>query len=266
MEIVLLITITIIIFFIFFQKSWCGSVGDKNKGNAGERKVSNSLNFHLDEKRYCILNDVIISDNIGGSTQIDHVVLSPFGIFVVETKNLKGWIFGSVNSKMWMLQVFNEKYQFYNPIKQNYKHIACLSKLTKLPKKYFFPIVVFVGESSIKTNHELPDYVITSRHEMIRYIKSHKQLMIDDNTLLRVRNIINERRFERTYDNHQKHIAHIRDIISGQPFREIPLCPHCGSEMVKRQAKSGRNIGRFFWGCPRYPACRGIIKERSQRF
>ena len=139
MEIVLLITITIIIFFIFFQKSWCGSVGDKNRGNAGERKVSSSLNFHLDEKTYCILNDVIISDNIGGTTQIDHVVLSPFGIFVVETKNLKGWIFGSVNSKMWMLQVFNEKYQFYNPIKQNYKHIACLSKLTKLPKKYFFP-------------------------------------------------------------------------------------------------------------------------------
>ena len=142
--------------------------------------------------------------------------------------------------------MYYEKFQFYNPIKQNYKHIACLAKLTEVPKKYFFPIIVFIGDSSIKTIHELPDYVITSRQEMVRYIKSHNQQIIDDDTLVRIRNVISSLHLDNTKDNRKKHIAHIKDIMSGQPFREIPLCPHCGSEMVKRQAKSGRNAGNFF--------------------
>ena len=87
----------------------------RDKGKIGENKVSRALCANLD-KEYCFLNDVIIPDNIGGTTQIDHIVLSPYGIFVIETKNLKGWIFGNTDSKMWMQQIFNEKHQFYNPI------------------------------------------------------------------------------------------------------------------------------------------------------
>lgn len=234
----------------------------RDKGKIGENKVANYLHAKLDEKSYCILNDVIIPDNVGGTTQIDHVVLSPFGIFVVETKNLKGWIFGNVDSKMWMQQIFNEKHQFYNPIKQNYKHIACLAKLTSLPKKYFFPVIVFVGDSSIKTINELPDYVTESRREMLRYIKSHTQKILEDNALAAICNMIETQRLENSKENSRRHVQHARDMASGQISREIPLCPRCGREMVKRQAKYGPNAGQSFWGCPNYPACRGIVNER----
>ena len=70
----------------------------RDKGKIGENKVSRALCANLD-KEYCFLNDVIIPDNIGGTTQIDHIVLSPYGIFVIETKNLKGWIFGTLIRK-----------------------------------------------------------------------------------------------------------------------------------------------------------------------
>ncbi len=36
-----------------------------------------------------------------------------------------------------------------------------------------------------------------------------------------------------------------------------PACPHCGSGMVLRTARKGQNTGSQFWGCPKYPACRG---------
>lgn len=167
-----------------------------------------------------------------------------------------------MDSKMWMQQIFNEKYQFYNPIKQNYKHIACLAKLTNLPKKYFFPVIVFVGDSSIRTIHELPDYVTESRREMLRYIKSHTQKILDDNALAAVCNVIESQRLENSKENSRKHVQHAKDMASGQRSKEIPLCPRCGREMVKRQAKFGPYAGQSFWGCPNYPACRGIVKEK----
>ena len=36
-----------------------------------------------------------------------------------------------------------------------------------------------------------------------------------------------------------------------------PACPVCQSQMVKRTAKRGENSGNAFWGCSRYPACKG---------
>ena len=236
-------------------------LSSRNKGKIGEKKVSKSLSGKLDDVYYTF-NDVIIPDNVGGTTQIDHIVLSPFGIFVIETKNLKGWIFGSTDSKMWMQQIFKEKYQFYNPIKQNFKHIACLESLTGLPRKYFFPVIVFTGDSSIKTINELPNYVTSNRREMVRYIKSHTRQLLNENTLTEVRKTIESKRLENSKKNCERHVQHVCYMMSGQKSREIPLCPRCGQEMVKRQAKSGKNAGQSFWGCPNYPSCRGVINKR----
>ena len=97
---------------------------------------------------------------------------------------------------------------------------------------------------------------------MLRYIKSHTQKILDDNTLAAVCNMIESQRLENSKENSRRHIQHARDMASGQRSREIPLCPRCGREMLKRQAKYGHNVGQSFWGCPNYPACRGIVKER----
>lgn len=250
----------IFITFVIILGRACEFFGDK--GKMGERKVDNSLCSTLEPNTYCVFSNVIIPDNIGGTTQIDHIVSSPYGIFVIETKNLTGWIFGSTNSKMWMQQIFSEKHQFYSPIRQNYKHIACLVQLTGLPKKYFYPVIVFTGDASVKTICELPGYVTTGRREMLQYIRSHTQRIIDDNTLKIFHDVIRTRRCENSEENQKIHIEHVRSIMSGQRAREIPLCPRCGREMVKRQARHGKYAGQSFWGCPNYPTCRGIVNER----
>ena len=70
------------------------------KGWIGELKTKFSLWAGLDSNLYHRVHDVIIPSN-HGTTQVDHILVSPFGIFVVETKNYKVWIYGSADQSTW---------------------------------------------------------------------------------------------------------------------------------------------------------------------
>lgn len=78
------------------------------KGKIGEFNVYSRLNF-LNQAEYKILNNVLIYTKDGRSVQIDHIIVSVYGIFVIETKNYKGWIFGNENSENWMQVIYKEK-------------------------------------------------------------------------------------------------------------------------------------------------------------
>ena len=112
-------------------------------GEFGERQIALILNS-LPREYYHIFNDVYLYRN-GTTNQIDHIVISPYGIFVIETKNFKGWIYGSDNSEYWTENMYGKKYEFYNPIKQNYSHIRVLQQALKISINNFIPIVVFTG-------------------------------------------------------------------------------------------------------------------------
>ena len=70
------------------------------KGWFGEKKTELKLSLALDNDIYIIFHDIIIPSR-NGTTQIDHVIISRYGLFVVETKNLKGWIYGTANQPKW---------------------------------------------------------------------------------------------------------------------------------------------------------------------
>ena len=75
-------------------------------GNIGEKKVS--LRLHLLQDEYKIFDDVYLDIN-GCSVQIDHVVVSKYGVFIIETKNIKGWIFGTDKSEYWIKNMYGKK-------------------------------------------------------------------------------------------------------------------------------------------------------------
>lgn len=128
------------------------------KGKIGEWTVQRQAKQHLDE-RYILLNDLTLPDQDGGTTQIDHVLLSPFGVFVIESKNYKGWIFGSARQKMWTQKIYKKSYQFQNPLHQNYKHTQVLSHLLAdlLEPEHLHSLVVFMPGCEFKT--EMPKQV-----------------------------------------------------------------------------------------------------------
>ena len=110
----------------------------KIKGSIGEAKVNTRLNFL--GKEYIVLKDILIKSSNGYTSQIDELVLSEYGIFVIETKNYKGWIFGNEKSENWTQVIYKEKNTFRNPIKQNWSHIYALKNvLSEFPNLKYFP-------------------------------------------------------------------------------------------------------------------------------
>src|SRR5262245_65100442 len=82
----------------------------------------------------------------GQSVQIDHVVVTDTGVFVIETKHYSGWIFGHPNDSHWTQVIYKKKSRFQNPLRQNYGHVKAVQSLFNLPDAAFFPIVVFTGK------------------------------------------------------------------------------------------------------------------------
>ena len=114
------------------------------KNNAGEELVIKSLNNNFKFENYHLINNITIPTSDGGTTQIDHVLVSEYGIFVIETKDYSGWIFGSKTNRKWTQSFPNSKFKFQNPLHQNNKHVSELCKqFDFLPKDTFKSIVVF---------------------------------------------------------------------------------------------------------------------------
>jgi len=231
------------------------------KGKLGEWVVALCLKFGLDKNTYRVLNNVMIPDNAEGTTQIDHIVLSPFGIFVIETKNMKGWIFGDQKSENWTQQIFKCKNQFQNPFRQNYKHIMCLADLTGLPKESFTHIIVLLGDCQIKTRDKLPQSLVTDGVSVISFIKSFSAEQFDQGELETIQENILSGRIGNTLQNKKAHVNHVKEIIESKEQPSEPSCPKCGASMIRRQAKSGANAGNYFWGCSNYPKCRGTANQ-----
>ena len=140
--------ITSVILFVFIVSTLIKFLTPKIKGYLGESAVTNIL-LKLPSDRYRVLNNIMLpTDN--RTTQIDHVVVSLYGIFVIETKNYKGMISGGEYSETWTNHLNGKKYTFRNPIKQNYGHVKALEQLLGLTDKCFIPIVVFSLNANVK--------------------------------------------------------------------------------------------------------------------
>ena len=96
--------------------------------NRGEASVNNMIVTNFSPPHYHLLNNLTIPIQ-DGTTQVDHVLISTKGIFVIETKNYSGWIFGDEKSKQWMQVIYRVKSRFQNPIHQNYLHVKAMEQL-----------------------------------------------------------------------------------------------------------------------------------------
>lgn len=116
-------------------------------GEQGEQFIIELLGQTIPGQRY-VVNNLIVQDQYGNSSQIDHIFINSNGVFVIETKNLSGTIYGDDNRKEWT-QVFNygkQKYHFYNPIMQNATHVRRLQEATGTNLR-ITPIVVFANNN-----------------------------------------------------------------------------------------------------------------------
>ena len=152
---------------------WLGSA--RQKGKRGEKRVFNILSKRLPDG-FIILNDIYLPSSDGTTTQIDHIVVSQYGVFVVETKNYSGWIFANARDDEWTQVIYFWKKRINNPLRQNYRHICVLSECLGIPKNYFHSVVAFTENCTFKT--PMPDGVVHTV-ALADYIKSFDRVQID---------------------------------------------------------------------------------------
>jgi len=265
------------------------------KGYLGEAFGSLPHKIMLDKSIYHELNNVTIPTP-DGTTQIDHVIVSQFGIFVIEAKNMSGWIFGNEKSAEWTQSFPGGKFRFQNPLRQNYRHTKGLSQFLGVEHSKLHSVVMFWGESKFKT--PMPENVLDRGYTA--YIKSKLDILFTEQEVQEIIEAIQTGKLPRTWATRKLHISslkerhakpvsegvsfashkpildsqesmtnsnasleHIFDTIVASTAREKecvePVCPVCSSPMVKRSAKRGANAGNEFWGCSKYPGCRGTV-------
>ena len=224
------------------------------QGEIGERRVKNILSHLGDE--YIVMNDIILQSPDGYTSQIDHLVLSEYGIIVIETKNYKGWIFGNERSEKWQQVLYDEKYFFRNPIKQNWSHIFALkSILTDFKSIEYFPIVVFSGSADLMNiDSSVPVIYADTLMTMINYYSNEKCLSCDE--VQQIKAELESARMENKTSK-DEHIKNIRQSIKEKELKKANLiCPKCNGKLILREGKYGS-----FYGCSNYPNCKFTMKN-----
>lgn len=148
--------------------------------NRGEAKLSRALNQRFLPPDYHLLNHLTLRWK-DKTTQIDHVLVSRFGVFVIETKDYKGWIFADQSDRYWTQVLYRTKCKFQNPIRQNYSHVCAIEELLDfLPPDVILPIVVFTGDAEFKTT--IPDGVFTLTG-LLAFVERHTREVMSLNRM-----------------------------------------------------------------------------------
>ncbi|WP_288998501.1 NERD domain-containing protein [uncultured Psychrobacter sp.] len=215
------------------------------KGFLGETVINVAIWLKLEKDVYHRLNNITLPLANSGSTQIDHIIVSVYGIFVIETKNYKGWIYGSEKQKQWT-QVFQNgsKFKFQNPLRQNYLHIKTLADLLGLELSYFHSMIAFIGECELKTRDELPENVLTTG--MVSYVKKKQDKILTEDEVTSIVEQIESNKFSKSWRTNRQHKAYLKDKHSNPSKNtENPTPESIIKETVDRTILKSRKVHRW---------------------
>jgi len=182
-----------------------------DKGKDGEARVAKSLNKSFGKNLdYVVLNDVLLKEG-EASTQIDHIVFSVYGIFVVETKNYSGYIYGDEDKKTWTQHFKKKKFPFQNPHRQNYKHLKFLSEILNIDMNKMLSLVVFVGDAKFKNNGKKRTFKNT--RDLNNFIKKQKLKKFTRQHIFSMSDKIKDRNLNKIKKEEKAHIKRVQKRI-----------------------------------------------------
>ena len=248
-----ILTLSILLMFVgigwILKSSWF-------KGHLGEWSVASALDKSLKDRPHEIFHDVILPSG-RGTTQIDHLVICESGIFVIETKNMSGWIFGNADEATWTQTFRRKRRRFQNPLRQNFKHLKAVEKALNVPLSELSGIVTFVGDAIPKTH--LPNSVLWSTRELREFIQSRTLWRYDEEEISQMAQRFNAAIAATAHVSARDHVKALKQDRALRNNNEN--CPRCGKTLVQRINKRTQQT---FSGCPSYPACRGTRQSNKK--
>ena len=175
------------------------------KGHIDELLVRLVANWQLDKQTYRRQHNVTLNKP-DDTTQIDHVFLSLYNVFVLETKNMSGWIFGSKKQAHWTQKLYKQTFKFRNPLRQNYKHLKALEATLDVNPEHLLSVITFVGGSTLKT--EAPANV-TQGISFIRYINSFQQPVLSEAEVAAMLHALQTGRRAPPLSTHREHVQNL---------------------------------------------------------
>src|SRR5690554_18671 len=176
------------------------------KGVMGELFVKFLAKLFLPKTEYHAVNNITLPTK-DGTTQIDHVYFSPFGVFVIETKHMKGWIYGSESQRQWVQKFPKSKYMFQNPVHQNAKHVRVIAKLLGVRLDDVHNIVAFTGEAKLKG--KMPGNVFKG-FGFVSYIKRFKQQVFSAEQVEFFYNKVLREQLPKNYKTKKQHVRNLK--------------------------------------------------------
>ena len=214
-------------------------------GQFGEHWTKKALS-KLPKDKCKIINNLFISVN-GLTHQIDHVIISPCGIFSIETKQYNGYITGSKYDENWVRHAGKNKYYYTNPIRQNYGHCKALAELLNVDESKIYNIVCIPSKAKLKIEHD---------GELVRYDTIVDKIMSYNEEIINNVNELYDQLIESNIKDRKIKRKHIENIKSNIDRSDINKCPKCGGVLVERESKYGK-----FIGCSNYPKCKYTQKK-----
>lgn len=217
-----------------------------SKGAIGEKRVARILG-KLPEGKYSVINNLLLN-NSGYTSQVDHVVVSVYGIFVIETKTYQGIISGGENSEQWTQNIYGNKYEFRNPILQNYGHIKSLKQtLGDYKNVPFISIVAFSRQANLRVSSNVP---VVYWSQILDVIKGYEIPVIKESDVRKITRLL----MASNTDSKETRKDHVKNVRANVKKRQETIasgkCPRCGGDLVLRKGKFGP-----FYGCSNYPKC-----------
>lgn len=208
-----------------------------SRGNKGEDRVINTLK-KIKVNHWLMNNFTYVNETSELSHQIDHILIHPHGVFVIETKNYYGQIISNTGDSFWLKITKGETTKISNPLKQNKSHTSIVRKL--LNKEYeVISVVVFVKNNA----PYMDDENVINLKDLLLFIDSYpyKKLLTDED-IKKIHKTLVANKSKITKKEHLANIGllkqareEIQDEITYA--LENNKCPSCGGAIIRNNNK-----------------------------
>jgi len=259
-----------------------------DSANIDEETSTYYLNFEFKQsKNWLLIHDLRLEYD-GEVAQIDHLLVGRMmDIYLIDAKNFTYDV--SISEEGDFSYFYkNKPYSIPSPIVQNQHHIKLLDKFLidneLLPKRLGMTLrpgyknIILISPKSRLTKPSKGLYDCSAVMKADKFLERFKEDInstdaLDDMvSLTKVVSQDSLQRFAEKIVLHHKPFlidyvtrfglkAEMTDAVDTvEVLTDLPMCPVCGKEMVKREAKKGKSIGKVFFGCSQFPKCRGVLE------
>ena len=205
-----------------------------SRGNKGEEKVISALK-KIKEEHYVFNNVSFVNEKSEMTHQIDHILVHPHGVFVIETKNYYGEIISNTGENFWVKIIKGNKEVISNPLRQNKSHVRIVKKLLK--NKDVISLVVFVKNNA----PYMGDENVINLKDLLLFIESYPyHKILNKEEISEICKIIKQNKSKISKSEHLENISYLKQIRKENMAEieyaiESKKCPRCGAIILQNE-------------------------------